>query len=71
MIAHVLEEDYVAIPSSLHEFIIIRASQVKDPEHLQRLVYEANHRIVCPEDVLSDNMLRYSRDTGALTTVLC
>ena len=66
MIAHVLEEDYIAIPSSLHEFIIIRASQVKDQEHLQRLVLEANRRIVCPEDVLSDDVLRYSRQTGEL-----
>ena len=67
MIAHVLDEDYVAIPSSLHEFIIIRAGQVKDHEHLQRLVLEANSRIVCPEDVLSDTVLRYSRETGGLT----
>jgi hypothetical protein len=69
MIAHVLEEDYLAIPSSLHEFIIIRAGQVKDPEHLQRLVIEANRRIVCPEDVLSDSVLRYTRETGELTAL--
>ena len=66
MIAHVLEEDYIAIPSSLHEFIIIRDGQVKEPEHLQRLVIEANRRIVCPEDVLSDSVLRYTRETGEL-----
>ena len=66
MIAHVLDEDYIAIPSSLHEFIIIRASQVRDPSHMQRLVLEANSRIVCPEDVLSGTVLRYSRATGDL-----
>ena len=70
MIAHVLDEDYLAIPSSLHEFIIIRASRVQDMAHLQKMVYEANRRIVSPEDVLSDNVLRYSKGTGKLITVL-
>ncbi|MGX8774000.1 MAG: DUF5688 family protein [Bacillota bacterium] len=69
MIAHVLDEDYIAIPSSLHEFIIIRASKVKDVEHLQRLVLEANSRVVGPEDVLSDTLLRYTRSTGELQAV--
>ena len=70
MIAHVLDEDYLAIPSSLHEFIIIRASRIQDMAHLQKMVYEANRRIVSPEDVLSDNVLRYSKGTGKLITVL-
>ena len=69
MIAHVLEEDYIAIPSSLHEFIIIRAGQVKDLGHLQRLVLEANRRIVSPEDVLSDSVLCYSRSTGSFSAL--
>ena len=70
MIAHVLGEDYIAIPSSLHEFIIIRSSQVKDPGHIQSMVVEANRRIVCPEDVLSDNVLYYSKGKGELS-LLC
>ena len=65
-----LDEDYLAIPSSLHEFIIIRASRIQDMAHLQKMVYEANRRIVSPEDVLSDNVLRYSKGTGKLITVL-
>ena len=67
MIAHVLDEDYFAIPSSLHEFIIIRESQVRDPLHLKHLVREANQIIVSPDDVLSDNILKYSRSTGTLS----
>ena len=70
MIADVLDEDYYAIPSSLHEFIIVRASVVNDPSHLCHLVKEANRTIVCPEDLLSDNLLYYSKSTGALTQVL-
>ncbi|MBE6029670.1 MAG: hypothetical protein E7226_05945 [Clostridiales bacterium] len=70
MIADVLDEDYFAIPSSLHEFIIVRAGVVGDPAHLCRLVREANRTIVCPEDLLSDNLLYYSKSTGALSLVL-
>ena len=69
MIAHVLEEDYIAIPSSLHEFMIVRASSVEDPGFLQQLVREANRTIVGPDEVLSDNILKYSRSTGQLTVL--
>ena len=67
MIAHVLGEDYVAIPSSLHEFMIVRASQIEDPGFLQQLVREANRTVVGPDEVLSDNILKYSRETGQLS----
>ena len=66
MIADVLEESYIAIPSSLHEFIIIRESTAIDTAHLQRLVREANQTIVSPEDVLSDNILRYCKSRRVL-----
>ena len=70
MVADVLGEGYYAIPSSLHEFIILRESTVEDPNRLSNLVKEANRTIVCREDVLSDNLLYYSKSTGELVTVL-
>ena len=70
MIAQVLDESYYAIPSSLHEFIIMRESQVRDPERLRQMVIEANRVIVRPEDVLSDSLLYYSKSTGELSRVL-
>ncbi len=66
MIAHVLKEDYIAIPSSLHEFIIVRKSKAKDPQILVEFVKEANQTVVGPEDVLSDCVLIYSKDTREL-----
>ena len=66
MIAHVLKEDYIAIPSSLHEFIIVRKSKAKDPQILVEFVKEANQTVVGPEDVLSDCVLVYSKDTREL-----
>lgn len=70
MIARVLEEDYLALPSSLHEFIIMRESAVKDLEVLRRMVIEANRIVVSPEDLLSDSLLHYSKSTGRLSQVL-
>ena len=70
MIAHILNEGYYAIPSSLHEFIIMRESQVPDPERLRQMVIEANRTVVRPEEVLSDNLLYYSKSTGDLSQVL-
>ncbi len=67
MIAHVLKEDYIAIPSSLHEFIIVRASRVPDLQHMKQMVREANSTIVAPDEVLSDNLLRYSTSTKELS----
>lgn len=67
MIAHVLGEDYIAIPSSLHEFIILRESSVPDPQQINHLVREANSTIVGPDEVLSENILKYSKSTGKLS----
>jgi len=69
MIADVLGEDYVALPSSLHEFIIIRESRAAGPRDLQRMVREANRIVVGPDEVLSDNVLKYSRQTGMLSLI--
>lgn len=69
MIADVLDENYIAIPSSLHEFIIVRESTVTDPHHLRKLVKEANRTIVRPEDVLSDTILHYSKSKQCITVL--
>ena len=70
MIADVLGEDYLALPSSLHEFLILRESQVKDLDVLREMVSQANRVVVGPEDVLSDSLLYYSKSTGRLSQVL-
>lgn len=69
MIAHVLQEDYIAIPSSLHEFMIVRASCVGNPGDLYQFLREANRTIVSPDEVLSDKILKYSRSTGTLSVL--
>lgn len=69
MITSFLKEDFYCLPSSLHEFMIVRASNVKDPFHLRELVKEANETVVSASEVLSDDPLFYSLETGQLTKV--
>ena len=68
-IAEKLGENYYALPSSLHEFLIVPESAGMDPVDLGRMVYEANHQLVDPKDVLSDNVLHYDRNTKSLETI--
>ncbi len=69
MIAEKLGESYYALPSSLHEFLIVPESAGVNPKDLGRMVYEANHSIVDPQDVLSDDILHYDKDSRKLETI--
>ena len=68
-IAEKLGEGYYAIPSSLHEFLIVPESAGMDPADLGRMVYEANHNVVDAKDVLSDDILHYDKNTRTLETI--
>ena len=71
MIAEKLGESYYALPSSLHEVLIVPESAGVNPEDLGRMVYEANRSIVDPQDVLSDDVLHYDKDSRKLETISC
>ena len=56
-ICDLLEGSFYALPSSLHEFIIVPAAGEKDPENLFELVYSANRSGVVEEaDILTDGV---------------
>lgn len=61
--------DLYILPSSIHELIAIPAAG-GDPTGLQDLVREINGTkdLISPDEVLSNNVYRYSRD-GGLTCV--
>ena len=63
MVADELEDDYVVLPSSRHEVIIVPLSQISDDDYtyLKDMVYEINRKEVDIEDVLSDNIYIYKR----------
>ena len=63
MVGDELEDDYIVLPSSRHEVIIVPLSQISDDDYtyLKDMVYEINRKEVDVEDFLSDNIYLYIR----------
>ena len=64
-LANLLESDLFILPSSVHEVIIVPADNEESTETLQAMVADINRTHVDPEEVLSDHIYRYLRDTKA------
>ena len=64
-LANLLESDLFILPSSVHEVIIVPADNEESAETLQAMVADINRTHVDPEEVLSDHIYRYLRDTKA------
>lgn len=60
--------DYYIIPSSVHEVLLLKASQEEGKGYLNRLIHEVNESQVAPEEVLSDHVYLYSYETGMLSS---
>lgn len=66
-IADKLGESYYALPSSLHECIIIPCSKVKtDVAHLKQAVLSGNKDTVTAGEILSDSVLYFDRNAAEL-----
>lgn len=65
-IADMLEGNFVILPSSLHEVIVHSVMSGVSVEHLNEIVREVNNNEVPKEDVLSDHVYLYNRETGEL-----
>ena len=61
--------DYFILPSSIHEVLIAKDDGQVTLKMLKELIHEGNRTegIVRKEDILSDNVYRYSRKTRELT----
>lgn len=68
-IAEKLGEGFYAIPSSVHEVLVIPESCAPPIKDLADMVYEANHSVVNPNEVLSDNIFHYDKDFKRLETI--
>ena len=58
-IKQILGEDYYVIPSSVHEVLVIRESDVTDIEMLKSTILEVNRTQVGEEDILSNLLYKY------------
>ena len=56
------DQEYIAIPSSVHEFLLMSADEAAPPEIMAGLIHEVNQNEVAPEDRLSDHV--YKVDPG-------
>ena len=60
-----ISSDLFILPSSIHELIIV-PDNGEDPQLLQKMVKEVNSTQVSAQDVLSDNIYRFRRNTHEL-----
>lgn len=56
--------DFYIIPSSVHELIFLPYDPDMEPEDIRKMVSEVNAACLEPEEVLSDNVYRFRRETG-------
>ena len=65
-VATKLDDDLYIMPSSIHEVISVPASDL-DPIQLKGIVKDINCTEVAPEEVLSDNVYIYRKDSGMIS----
>lgn len=66
-LANYLNDDFYILPSSVNEVIILPMRKEDDEQSLGEMVREINESQVPEEEILSDNVYYYSRDTDKLT----
>lgn len=59
---------YYALPSSLHEFILIPDSDMIEPSDLKEMVRQANESVVEPHELLSYNVFYFDKEADTFTT---
>lgn len=68
-ISAVLSDSYYALPSSTEEFIIVPEKAKIPAAKLAEMVYDINRTQVAPNEVLSDSVFRFDKETGVLMDV--
>lgn len=62
-----IEQGFYILPSSLHEVVLIPEKYVKKPGKLLKMVAEVNKKEIAPEDVLSDSIYYYEKETEEIS----
>ena len=68
-LAEKLNSDLYLLPSSIHEFCIIKAEEDHNQNSLISMVREINRSTVDKEDFLGDNIYLYKRDAGKISLI--
>ena len=67
--AEEIGNSFYILPSSIHELIFVPDHPHMDIEYFKSMVKEINIMEVAPQEVLSDNVYYYDRETGLLTVM--
>lgn len=59
--ARQLDTDFIILPSSVHEVILVPASSRRDLDRMSEMVESVNATTLLPEEILSDHAYYYSR----------
>jgi hypothetical protein len=62
-----MESNLYILPSSIHEVILLLEKDISDVKGLFEMVAETNRAMVGQEEILSDNVYYYDRDTCQIT----
>ena len=63
--AKLLSDSYFAIPSSIHEMLLVKESSCFTAAELAETLKEANESVVAPSDVLSYSIYHYDATSGS------
>lgn len=62
-------EDFLVLPSSIHEVILVPVSNLPDSEYIKEMIREINNTNVDPEEQLSNNYYYYDSSAGELKLI--
>lgn len=66
-----IKSDLYILPSSIHEVILLRDQGIMDVDVLKNMVKDVNSTQLAPEEVLSNQVYRYSRKSGRVELCEC
>lgn len=66
-ISNVISDNYFVLPSSVHELLVIPEKTGNKASELEQMVREVNSTQVAPDEILSDRVLHYDRESKQLT----
>ena len=69
LVADRFDSDLYILPSSIHEVILLPASEGGEASFMVNMVREVNQDYVEPQDFLSDNAYLYDKETGGISVL--
>lgn len=68
-LSEIFDGDYFALPSSIHEFLILPESKKVDIQFMKDMVRDANEKVVEEDEILSEKVLKYDSSEGKIIAV--